>query len=117
MISHQHPGMNPPSRPGAGLRYGFKEKAPVEVIVKDSLSSVATGHDMIERPYIFDPNSPCHRGHSTRLIGACQDLLTDPYSLPPGVITSFSMSMIGPIFTNGCSNKSVAFEFNNRGRL
>jgi len=42
--------------------------APVNVIVKDALAPVASGHDMIERAPIFDPNCSCHRGHYNRRI-------------------------------------------------
>lgn len=54
MITHQHPGMDPPARHLTSLAERVKEKAPVIVVMEDGFPAVAPGHHMIIGTGILD---------------------------------------------------------------
>jgi hypothetical protein len=52
-------------------------------IAENALSSIPTRHHVVKRPAIFDPDRSCHRSLFKSMQQACQDLMTDPYSITP----------------------------------
>jgi hypothetical protein len=60
MITHQTPGMDPPTGFFAGLAQGFLKKFPIAILAEDGLSPVASIHDVINGAGILHPQFSSH---------------------------------------------------------
>jgi hypothetical protein len=88
MIAHQNPRMHTPSAHSAGLTKPVEENLAVIVGLKHHLPSVATSHDMVNRPWILKTPLPSH--HLRQPPGGtgssynCDTAGTDPSNVKKG---------------------------------
>jgi hypothetical protein len=61
MVSHQHPGMDPPPRSHARLAQRLEEQLPVVIVPENRLSPIAPCHHVIEGSGILNANAAGHR--------------------------------------------------------
>ncbi len=65
MISHEGKGVQPPAVGFDCPPQPVEPFLPIYIIQDDMLSSVPTGHDVIDRARKFDSQRSCHAPHST----------------------------------------------------
>ena len=60
VIAHEKTSVNPPAGALAGLAEAGEENEVILPRLEDSLSPVATGHDVVNGTGILEPQRPCH---------------------------------------------------------
>ena len=85
VITHQHPGVNPPPGHSAGFPQCFQEELPIDLILEDVFPAIAPCHDVVEGTGILDTNASWHRAAPASHGAGCQDMLTDPYEPAPAM--------------------------------